>query len=309
MYTPPPDLSAGDVAAALRDGWGLSATALSYLPVGYGGHHWSAVAGGRRWFVTADDLDAKPWLGESRDAAFAGLAAAYDAAARLRESGLAFVVAPLRTPSGVGAVRAGERYAVSVTPWVDGTAGGFGDDVTPEQRDARLRLLAELHAATFAVRGLAVSPPALPDRPVVDRALAELGTPWSGGPFAEEARLLLAEHADGVRLLLADFDGRAAAVRPADLVVTHGEPHPGNVLTTPDGPRLVDWDTVALAPPERDLWLLGDGDFAAYGGPVDPERIALYRLRWRLADIASFTAALRSPRGTADDLRLLRANL
>ena len=38
--------------------------------------------------------------------------------------------------------------------------------------------------------------------------------------------------------------------------MTHGEPHAGNVMRTDEGRLLVDWDTVALAPPERDLWML-----------------------------------------------------
>ena len=41
-----------------------------------------------------------------------------------------------------------------------------------------------------------------------------------------------------------------------ELVVTHGEPHAGNVMRRSDGRHLlVDWDTVAVAPPERDLWM------------------------------------------------------
>ena len=36
-------------------------------------------------------------------------------------------------------------------------------------------------------------------------------------------------------------------------VITQGEPHPGNVLRTLAGLRLIDWDVSALARPERDL--------------------------------------------------------
>ena len=39
-------------------------------------------------------------------------------------------------------------------------------------------------------------------------------------------------------------------------VVTHGEPHPVNVMQTDAGRVLIDWDTVAIAPPERDLWMV-----------------------------------------------------
>ena len=57
---------------------------------------------------------------------------------------------------------------------------------------------------------------------------------------------------------------------------------------------LIDWDTVGLARPERDLWLVveegtGDSDRyeAASGRRVDPAAMTLYRLRWYLDDIAS----------------------
>jgi aminoglycoside phosphotransferase (APT) family kinase protein len=50
--------------------------------------------------------------------------------------------------------------------------------------------------------------------------------------------------------------GRAAG---PDRVITHGEPHPGNLMVTDRGPVLIGWDTVGLARPERDLWwVLGD---------------------------------------------------
>lgn len=90
------------------------------------------------------------------------------------------------------------------------------------------------------------------------------------------------------------------------LVVTHGEPHPGNILWVDGRPRLVDWDTVALAPPERDLWLVGDPEalevYASVTGHVpDEDRLAHYRLAWDLSDVASFVAQLRSPHQRVQD--------
>ena len=86
-------------------------------------------------------------------------------------------------------------------------------------------------------------------------------------------------------------------------MVTHGEPHPGNVMRTPAGPVLIDWDTVALTPPERDLWLVARGDdgrTAAHyerltGRAVDPDALALYRHAWTLDDIAVTVYDLREP--------------
>jgi spectinomycin phosphotransferase len=88
------------------------------------------------------------------------------------------------------------------------------------------------------------------------------------------------------------FDELAVEVESnAEPVTTHGEPHPGNLIALQDRVVLVDWDTVALAPPERDLWMLDDGStdsFARYsqatGKAVDSAAVTVYRLSWTLAD-------------------------
>jgi len=118
-----------------------------------------------------------------------------------------------------------------------------------------------------------------------------------------QARQALAGRADAVTASLASFDRLAAhqAQSNGGLVITHGEPHGGNLMHTGGRLVLIDWDTVALAPPERDLWMLDDGTdgaLAAYteatGRIVDPMAISYYRLAWMLADLASFTGLLRA---------------
>ncbi|MFJ8961804.1 hypothetical protein ACIRG5_20690 [Lentzea sp. NPDC102401] len=59
----------------------------------------------------------------------------------------------------------------------------------------------------------------------------------------------------------------------------------------PAGLRLIDWDTVGLAPPERDLWLIG-GDSA------------FCSLRWAVNDIADFAVSLRAPHEQSRDAEL-----
>jgi uncharacterized protein len=67
-------------------------------------------------------------------------------------------------------------------------------------------------------------------------------------------------------------------------VVTHGEPHPANVMLVTGTLVLIDWDTVALAVPERDLWMvapIGDDRFGRYeavtGHMTDEEREIMRR--------------------------------
>ncbi|MGC5534979.1 phosphotransferase family protein [Streptomyces sp. SR-10] len=85
----------------------------------------------------------------------------------------------------------------------------------------------------------------------------------------------------------------ASDASDAATVVTHGEPHPGNVLDPGGRTLLVDWDTVALSPPERDLWLATDApeDLSRYAGLTghhpDPALLAYYELRWALDDMSA----------------------
>src|SRR5262249_55824908 len=146
-----------------------------------------------------------------------------------------------------------------------------------------------------------VAEPEVPHRAHLERALSELDRPWTSGPYAERVRERLREYAPLVRDLLARFDRLRDEVdaTAAPLVLTHGEPHPGNVVFSDGRIQLIDWDTVAVALPERDLWMLDTLDereryASASGRPVDGAAIDLYQLRWKLDDIASFVHLLRS---------------
>ncbi|MFC0006518.1 phosphotransferase enzyme family protein [Micromonospora siamensis] len=309
MLDRPEGLDDADLTAALATGWGWQPHSLTYRPVGFGAYHWTATDGdGRSWFVTVDDLTVDP---EPAEVVHAGLARALATAGALREAGLEFVVAPVPATTGEPVRRLDARYAVSVFPLVDGAAGRFGPH-RPRDVPEVLDLLARLHAATSAVAGTVQRADLdVPGRDGLLAALRDLDRPWTGGPFAEPARRLLADRADHVAGLLAEVDRLVARVAAtgSDWVVTHGEPHPGNLMWTGAGLRLVDWDTVRLGPPERDLWFLaGDtgtdalvGWTASTGRPVDPDALALYRLRWDVADIAGFVADFRRSHRESED--------
>ena len=65
---------------------------------------------------------------------------------------------------------------------------------------------------------------------------------------------------------------------------------------------LIDWDTAALARPERDLWMLDDGTPECLrlhpelaGHTISGPAMEFCRLAWTLSDIASFVQMFRSP--------------
>jgi spectinomycin phosphotransferase len=308
---PPEELEIGALIDFLAHGWGFDVEAVQYAAVGGGSYHWVVEdLNGRRAFVTADDLDRKPWLGDTRESVFDALEGAFATAVALRDAGLDFVVAPIPTSRGETAGRIGPRHTVALFPFVDGIPGTFGNYESAE-RAALLAMLAVLHRATPAVASVVRSIDlGLPGRARLEAALRELDQAWTGGPFAEPARQTLARHSSYLAELLALGDQLSVEVarRSTNWVVTHGEPHGGNIMRTGESHVLVDWDTVALAPPERDLWMLvgEDGEETtsyvdATGHELDEVAVSFFRLRWDLNDIVAFTDELRSPHQHSKD--------
>lgn len=311
MRGEPSDIETGVVVDALADGWGLEVERADYAPVGAGSYHWVASDhDGTRRFVTVDDLDQKSWLGDTRDATSEALRRAFDTAVALRNGGLEFVVAPIPTSRGVSLRRIGPRHTIALFPFVDGQAGQYGQ-YEGGARAAVVSMLAELHRATPAVGSLANSVGLdLPGRRHLEAGLREVNNTWVGGPLSEPARETFASHASDVAAFLSLADRLAAAVqkRGATWVVTHGEPHSANVLRAGTGYVLVDWDTVALAARERDLWMLvedGTEDLAGYtdatGHQIDRDAVDFFRLTWDLRDLAECLNVLRSPHRESED--------
>jgi spectinomycin phosphotransferase len=305
MRSRPDGRTEASVVKNLAQSWQLDIAGIEYFPEGGGAYHWHVrSADGSRWFVTCDDLDTKPWLGSTRDGVFDRLCAAYATATTLHAAGASFVVAPTASPFGPTAVRISDRYSVAVFAHVDGSAGRWGEPLAGAA--GLIEMLATLHAFAPDGYGLVRRPFAVPGRHELDVAVDELDQPWDRGPFSDPARQLLAANRAFVVEALAELD--AVGDIDVGLVVTHGEPHPGNLIHTPDGLALVDWDTVALAPPERDMWMLAaleptnsDRYAALTGRTLDCDLLAAYRLMWAVTDIAAFTVQLRAEHERNED--------
>jgi spectinomycin phosphotransferase len=299
----PEGLADVEVAAALASHWDLAVTSLRYLPVGFGGYHWSADdTDGGRWFVTATDL--------ARFDSFAELEQAMSTAVRLAQAGLDFVLAPVPAASGRAACPAGSRYAITVSPFVDGTPGRWGDPMTAADLAAVTGMLARLHTARAEPAEVPVRALALPDRAVIETALRERAAPWQTGPYGEPTRALVNDHAASLATALDTFDQLTAELNVSadELVITHGEPHSGNLMRSHNGLLLIDWDMVGLALPERDLWWIvsdSGAEAAQYaqltGHAVNETALSFYRLRWDLSDLTEFLPWFRGPHGPSAD--------
>jgi spectinomycin phosphotransferase len=282
VYAEPPGFDRKLLAATLKRGWGIAAGELTYVPVGFGTHHYRA---GTRWWVNVDATSRPGKLDKALRAVVA-----------LAETGLEFVHAPrpLSTGGCVAAMPGG--YAVSVFETIDGQSYDFGEFPDPQLRREVLAALARLHTAKPRVRP---EPDNLtiPHRGTV---LDGLDREWTVGPFGEPARALISQARDHIRDLLHRYDQLVPKVLgdKEKWVVTHGEPHPGNVMRTGAGVKLIDWDTVRLAPPERDLWMIAPEEGA------NPEAIDLYRRWWTLSEICGYAATLRAPHAEDANTRI-----
>jgi spectinomycin phosphotransferase len=314
MLTPPDGLPGAVLAAALERSWGLAVTSMEYRPVGWGSHHWEVTdAAGARWFVTADDVQNKRVsAGEPMAAGFGRLRASLATAMDLRDCGAAFVLAPVATAGGEPVARVSNGFGVAVYPFVDGQSFGWGEFSSPEHQRGVLGLVVAVHTAPAAARRHALADDfTVPHRDQLEAALEPSRGAEDCGPYARPVSRLVREHAAPLRRLLARYDGLVAQARaePPKVVLTHGEPHPGNTMRTADGWLLIDWDTALIAPPERDLWFFASGDGVlldvyaeATGVTPEPTLIDLYRLRWDIADIAIDVSRFRRPHpGSPED--------
>jgi hypothetical protein len=267
VLAPPRGLDCRAVATQLKASWSIKTDDLAYAPVGFGSHHW--MGGGH--FVTVDDAT------DAED-----LEAALRTACALRdEAALEFVVAPLPAQNGALVVPVADQWVMHVYDRLDVVGDPtFGPHTDPEV----VELVRSIHAATpIAGQHAHREDFAIWDRDDLEEALDALDERWDTGPYADRARTLLAANADDVRALLQVHDRLVGDVDPDDWVVTHGEPHRGNVFKTTRGWAVVDWDTALIAPPERDFWDLP-------GEHGNSHLAMLYRLRWDLSEVAVYVS-------------------
>ncbi|MEU4432819.1 phosphotransferase [Nocardia rhamnosiphila] len=279
------------IAQAVATHWLPEITDISYLPWGFGAHHWRVAGGGTTVFVTLDQLEPRH-TAKSLEAAYAGAAA-------LAAAGLNVVCAPLPARSGQFSVDVGSG-ALSVTPWLRGRSPTEEQAREPRHIREIVRALDALHRAAPPDDLRSWTPQVDPG--FADELRARTAEPWTNGPLAEKARRALAAHIGLIQrwtdryLALAE----TAFSRRDSWVPTHGEPHNDNQVVTADGVRLVDWESLALAPPERDY-----ADLLAVAPDLlfpDPGMVELFALDWRLSEIAEYARWFAAAHiGTEDD--------
>src|SRR5258706_11692993 len=140
MLTPPDGLRPDLLEAAVKDNWGLNSVELDYRALGFGSHHWEVrAADGDRWFATLDELPTRRLArAEALDSVFGRLRSSLAAATALRLAGLTFVHSPVPTAAGEPLVRLGEKFSLSLYPFIEGRSYVWGEYFSPEHRRAML---------------------------------------------------------------------------------------------------------------------------------------------------------------------------
>ncbi|GHJ33659.1 hypothetical protein TPA0910_80920 [Streptomyces hygroscopicus subsp. sporocinereus] len=289
----PSSISDEAIAHAVAAHWLPDVSETGYLPWGFGAYHWRVAGGGTTLFVTLDEVEPRH-TEETLEAAYAGAAA-------LAAAGLEVVCAPLPARSSGRFTVGVEAGVLSVTPWLDGRSPTEAEASEPQHVRRVEAALATLHRATPPPGVRHWTPRVGPG--FAGELRARTARPWTSGPLAEEARAVLAAHDAAIArwtvryLELADL----ARTRRDLWVPTHGEPHNDNQVVGECGLKLVDWESLAVAPPERDyadLLAAGAGDRLR----PDPAMVELFALDWRLSEIVEYARCFAAPHtGTDDD--------
>ncbi|WP_249025487.1 phosphotransferase family protein [Streptomyces sparsogenes] len=292
VLSPPPFIDNEAIASAVAAHWLPEAAGADYLPWGFGAHHWRVAGGGTTLFVTLDQV-------EPRHTA-ASLEAAYAGAAALAATGMDTVCAPLPARSGRFTVDVGVGV-LSVTPWLEGRSPTEAEAREPRHVGQIIDALAALHHAA-PPDGLRHWAPRVGPA-FADELRGRTARPWRSGPLAEEARTTIVACHGAIE----DWTGRyhelanIALTRRDSWVPTHGEPHNDNQVVGVHGLKLVDWESLALAPRERDYADLLEAGVADRLDP-DPAMVELFSLDWRLSEIDEYSRWFAAPHtGTEDD--------
>jgi spectinomycin phosphotransferase len=285
VLLPDPSIDAASLARLLATEFDSECGTPTFVP-----------AGGDSWCYRAG-----PWWISVRRDRQGHFPENYEAARELRDAGYEFVLAPVRGRSGHVVHSVSDRPVV-VTEFVESRAN-YREGLAPFHRQELARAVKELHSARVSadVRSESFDLPFADElERGIERAVAGAET---AGPLGSDVSDLVSRNGARIgdwREEIAVCQERCRAA-PGELVLTHGEPEPPNVLITPDDELLlIDWGDLLNAPPERDALSLRSLGIAPR---ARRDFLRFYELRWILSEVAEYISRFTSPHdGSAEDL-------
>lgn len=304
-----PVLSDEAIAEGLSDGYGLSATKITFLPVGDAE---SALFGVETNPQATYLLKVKP--GPLRDVV--GTLPGY-----LRSQGIPAVMAPIAT-KGESPLLRREGWSWLLYPFVAGR-NGFVAKLSRSQWVELGRILRAIHDMRLPPELRSqlpeedYSPQARAEVAGVDEQIGRIGSrdPTTAGFVAfwklrrDETRCILQRATDLCEVVKRQRLG---------FVPCHADLHAGNVLVGDDGQiAILDWDAPVMAPKERDLMFIGGGVggvwhnateqgwfHEGYGSSaVNQTALAYYRYQRIVADLAVYSKRISTAEGSLEERR------
>jgi spectinomycin phosphotransferase len=290
-----PHLPDEKIAACLRDQYNLRVSEVTFLPLGADPN--TAV-----YRVIADQT---PYFLKLRTGNFDEMAVLIPGF--LRDQGIEQIIPPIPTSDGQLWAKL-DDYHVILSPFVEG-------------RDAYEVELSDQHWIEFgqAFRQMhtAPMPPALRERIQKETYAPEWRELVKGiqsrvehdpfpEPIAAKVAALIREKRPVIDQLVGQAERLAKVLQqqPQEFVLCHADMHAGNILIDTSGVLyIVDWDTLILAPKERDLMFIGGGlmnnvrsadeeihlFYQGYGETkINPVALAYYRNERIVQDISVY---------------------
>ncbi len=304
-----PDLPDEKIIACLHTAYGLPVNHITFLPLG-------ADLDTAVYRVVA--ADGTPYFLKLRRGLFAK--ASVTLPKWLSDQGIQQIIPPLVTQTGQLWASL-DPFTVILYPFVEGQ-NAYDVALTDDHWREFGTALQRIHTAPI--------PPAIRKdiqqetftplwRASVRSSLQRVDEETFIDPIANQTAALVQAQRAAILDLVARADRLAETLQaqtPA-LIVCHADLHAGNFLITPNGTLyIVDWDTLILAPKERDLMYVGGGlaggwhtpqaeethFYQSYGATqVDPVALAYYRYERIIQDIAIYCEELLSDRGSTED--------
>jgi spectinomycin phosphotransferase len=306
-----PDIADRQVIASLADAYGAEAHTLTFLPLG----------ADRNTAVYRADTEESSLFVKLRSGLFD--AASVVVPCWLHEHGIPQVMTALPNRDGQLWTQLG-AFKLMVYPFIEGT-DGFQRLLSAQHWVALGQALRAIHTSQLPP-DLAHNIPQEQYAPLARNAVHTLLDALDFAAYDDTISMafitIIQTHEADIRRLLdaAEQLVERLQAQPRPLILCHADIHVGNLLVDTSGQlHIVDWDTMLLAPRERDLMFMGMGlgsnalvstreqarlFYEGYGNTdIDYEALAYYRCERIIQDVYEYATQLLQTSGDSADRR------